>query len=75
MTGERIFRYVPHSQVAERLEEGWTIAADLGPPHCFYAVLMEAPKKPKNKFRSVVDFVVARATNRAYKKNIDKEGR
>lgn len=37
----RIFAYVPLSQINERYGQCWHIASLLGPPHCFYAVLME----------------------------------
>lgn len=66
---ERVFYYVRHCDVAERLKEGWTIAADLGPPHCFYSVLMEAPPDRKNKFARIVDFVLATLRIRATKRN------
>lgn len=65
---ERIFRYVPHSQVDERLKEGWVFAADLGPPHCFYAVLMEKPQEKKNLFARRVEFVLSRIRNRNTKR-------
>jgi hypothetical protein len=38
---ERIFRYVRHCDIERRLSDGWFVSADLGPPHCFYSVLME----------------------------------
>lgn len=37
---ERTFRYVTHDKREAFERVGW-LASDLGPPHCFYAVLME----------------------------------
>lgn len=34
------FRYVCHADVPAREAEGWVFAADLGPTHGCYAVLM-----------------------------------
>lgn len=56
----KIYWYVPLSQVAERLEQGWTIVSELGPPHCFYSVLMEEPQKQRNFFSRAVEFVLAK---------------
>jgi len=39
----RWFAYVRHADIADRIAEGWTIAADLGPTHGAWAVLMEMP--------------------------------
>jgi len=39
----RTFRYVPFSQIAEYEAQGWVVVSQLGPPHGFYAVLMELP--------------------------------
>ena len=39
----RWFSYVRHADIADRIAEGWTIAADLGPTHGAWAVLMEMP--------------------------------
>lgn len=36
-----IFKYVPLTEITERYGQGWHIASILGPPHGFYAVLME----------------------------------
>lgn len=30
---------------------GWVVSADLGPPHCFYSVLMELEPKTTNQTR------------------------
>lgn len=38
---DRIFRYVIWRDVPRRLAMGWCFAADLGPPHANYSVLME----------------------------------
>lgn len=35
------FRYVRHDDVAEYESNGWAIAADLGPTHGQWAVLMK----------------------------------
>jgi hypothetical protein len=35
------FRYVVHSRIDEYKASGWKVASELGPPHGFYAVLME----------------------------------
>lgn len=40
----RVFRYVPHSQIAEYEAQGWTLVSLIGPPHGFYSVLMQAPE-------------------------------
>ena len=37
----RWFRYVVRSRIDEYKAEGWEVASELGPPHCYYAVLME----------------------------------
>lgn len=37
----RIFKYVPLTEITERYGQGWFIASIIGPPHGFYAVLME----------------------------------
>jgi hypothetical protein len=37
----RILKYVPFPEITERYGQGWFIASLLGPPHGFYAVLME----------------------------------
>lgn len=38
---ERVFAYVTHSAVQLYAANGWEFSANLGPPHCFYSVLME----------------------------------
>lgn len=52
-----VFQYVRKGDVAERLDEGWKHAADLGVPHGQYSVLMwwccgdckeDEPWKPKS---------------------------
>lgn len=40
LTKEQIFMYVIHAERAKFEELGW-VAYELGPPHCFYSVLME----------------------------------
>jgi len=35
-----IFRYIRTSEVADRLDQGWRYAADLGVPHGQWSVLM-----------------------------------
>lgn len=50
---ETIFMYVLHSERAKFEALGW-VAYELGPPHCFYSVLMEwcgegEPRYPKNE--------------------------
>ena len=37
----RTFRYVIYSEIEKYEAMGWVYAGELGPPHCFYAVLME----------------------------------
>lgn len=38
---ERVFRYVLWRDAPRRLAQGWCFAADLGPTHGTYSVLME----------------------------------
>lgn len=45
----RTFRYVPLSQVPEYEAQGWVIVSLLGPPHGFYAVLMEMQEATQNQ--------------------------
>lgn len=37
----RLFKYVPLTEITERYGQGWIIVSIIGPPHGFYAVLME----------------------------------
>ena len=37
----RWFRYVPHARIAEFEAKGWRFAADLGPTHGRWSVMME----------------------------------
>lgn len=37
----RFFRYVPHDHQPDYEREGWQFAADLGPTHGEYRVLMQ----------------------------------
>ena len=50
---ERLFRYVKLSEIEAYREQGWVVAATLGPPHGFYSILMEMtfaqPQAPKAK--------------------------
>lgn len=39
----RFFQYVPFHLVADLEADGWIYAADLGPPHSAYSLLMEYP--------------------------------
>lgn len=40
---DRIFKYVRHEDRSDYERDGWIFAADLGPTHGHYAVLMERP--------------------------------
>jgi hypothetical protein len=37
----RVYKYVPLHLIEEYYEQGWFIASLLGPPHCFYSVIMQ----------------------------------
>ncbi len=37
----RYFTYVPRYLVTDYEAAGWIYAGELGPPHCFYSVLMQ----------------------------------
>ena len=46
---DRIFKYVRHEDRDAYERDGWVFAADLGPTHGFYAVLMEKDRKGKKE--------------------------
>ena len=46
---DRIFKYVRHEDRENYERDGWIFAADLGPIHGHYAVLMEKDRKGKKE--------------------------